>query len=206
VSTMDAAVIRRFRWRDLTLAMLVPVVGVAFNLLRLGLRLDRGTLPASLLAFGLLAVGGALMGRLAGLERARLGVTMPRPVPAVVGGAMAAVVLTGAAFMTAPLTRPPDIAQLAGGLALFGLGTAPAEELLFRGVLYGLVDRTAGGTAAIVVSSVAFAAVHVPVYGVASVPLAVSAGLLLSWLRWWSRSLLPPVVVHAIADLSLLWL
>jgi len=36
--------------------------------------------------------------------------------------------------------------------------------------------------------------------------VAVAAGLLLGWLRWWCNSLAGPWAVHTLADLSLLWL
>ncbi len=205
-SAAGTPVSREAKSREIAIGTLVLVVGIGFNLLRLELRLDQGPLTASLVAFFALAVVAGLMGHWAGLDRQRLGLALPRPMPAIVGGALAAAVLIGTALATAPVTRLPTVAQMASGVALFGFGTAPAEELLFRGVLYGAIERNAGVMAAITVSSIAFAAVHVPVYGVGSLPVAFSAGLLLGWLRWWSRSLLAPSVVHAAADLSLLWL
>ena len=92
------------------------------------------------------------------------------------------------------------------GLVLFGLGTAPAEEYLFRGVLQGVLSARFGSAIGVSVTALSFALAHVPVYGVASLPVAVAAGLLFGWLRWWTGSLVVPIAVHALADLALLWL
>jgi membrane protease YdiL (CAAX protease family) len=51
---------------------------------------------------------------------------------------------------------------------------------------------------------VAFAAIHVPVYGVAVLPIDTAAGLLLGWQRWmtggWSASGLTHVAANLIAE------
>jgi membrane protease YdiL (CAAX protease family) len=179
---------------------------LGFNELRLALALDRGPLLLSLVAFaGLTALAAGLAVSL-GMTRDDLGLVRPGRLATSLGGAMAVLVLAGAAWLTSPAIRVPAPSQLAAGLLLFGLGTAPAEELLFRGVLYGAVDRWRGPVAATIVSATAFALAHVPVYGWGSLGLALSAGLLFGWLRWWSRSLLVPGMVHVVADLAILWL
>jgi membrane protease YdiL (CAAX protease family) len=197
-------------------AVAVTALGVGFNMLRLALALDRAPLAYSLVAFAALTLAAAGLAVRLDLSRQQLGLRPPDLVALFVGGTMAVIVLAGAAWLTAPFVRVPSALQLASGALLFGLGTAPAEELLFRGVLYGVIDRYGddrhGGdhrghpVLATGVTALAFALAHVPVYGWGSLPVAVCAGLVLGWLRWWSGSLVLPGLVHAIADLAILWL
>jgi membrane protease YdiL (CAAX protease family) len=186
--------------------VLVTALGVGFNLLRLALGLDRAPLLYSVLAFAALTVAAAGLALRLGMSREQLGLRRPDLLAVVLGGTMAVIVLAGAAWLTAPFILVPSAVQLASGLLLFGAGTAPAEELLFRGVLYGTIDRRGGPVLATGVSALAFALAHVPVYGWGSLGVAVCAGLLLGWLRWWSGSLVVPGLVHLLADLAILWL
>jgi len=206
VSTAATALGARSRRGSIVVTTAVSIAGVGFNLIRLQLRLDRGPYLASVVAFLGFGVAALAAAHITGTTRGELGLIRPRWRRLALGGALAAAVMIGMAFATAPLTRLPDFGQLVDGLVLFGLCTAPAEELMFRGLLYALIDRRLGPVAAVAVSSVAFAAAHIPVYGLASLPVAVAAGLLLGWLRWWSGSLAGPWAVHTVADLSLLWL
>ena len=59
---------------------------------------------------------------------------------------------------------------------------ATGEELLLRGALFDAVDE-AGGTVALLVTSVVFALLHVPLYGWHVVPLDLGVGLWLGGLR-----------------------
>jgi membrane protease YdiL (CAAX protease family) len=190
----------------IAITTLVMAVGIAFNILRLEINLDHRALSASFVAFAVLGLAAAIGGRALNLSRVSIGWTRPELLPTIAGGGLVASVLVGAALATASVVRVPSLNQLLAGLALFGLAIAPAEELLFRGVLYGCVCRQAGAFWAVVLTAIAFAMIHVPVYGIGSLPLAVSAGLLLGWLRWWTRSLFVPIAVHGIADLALTWL
>lgn len=73
-------------------------------------------------------------------------------------------------------------------------GLAPlVEELTFRGLGYGVLERF-GSTLAIVVVGVSFGLVHGLVYGL---PILVVFGVGLAWLRARTRSLYPCVVLHA---------
>jgi membrane protease YdiL (CAAX protease family) len=54
---------------------------------------------------------------------------------------------------------------------------------------------------AIVGSAVAFALLHVPLYGVAVLPVDLGAGLLLSWQRWACGTWTVPAATHAAANL-----
>lgn len=70
-----------------------------------------------------------------------------------------------------------------------------AEELIFRGLLYGWIEGRWGWKPAFVVSAVSFAAAHFDptfVYMILVLPL----GLLFSFLRWRTNSLLPSLAAH----------
>lgn len=77
---------------------------------------------------------------------------------------------------------------------------AIAEELFFRRLVYGWL-ATWGPAVAIGGSAVLFAAVHVPVYGFAVIPIDAAAGLLLGWQRWMTRGWTASGVTHLVANL-----
>jgi membrane protease YdiL (CAAX protease family) len=77
---------------------------------------------------------------------------------------------------------------------------AVAEEAFFRRLVYGALLRS-GPAAALVGSSVLFAAVHVTVYGAWVLPLDLAAGLLLGWQRRATGSWAVPAVAHVVANL-----
>ena len=85
-----------------------------------------------------------------------------------------------------------------------GVVAAVAEELFFRRLVYGWLASSWGAAVAICGSGVAFAAIHVPVYGFAVLPIDTAAGLLLGWQRWmtggWSASGLTHVAANLIAE------
>jgi membrane protease YdiL (CAAX protease family) len=74
------------------------------------------------------------------------------------------------------------------------------EETLFRGFLYaGITASRAGPIVAIIVSTVAFAALHVQYdwYGIAGV---AAIGLYLGVIRFWTRSLFLTMILHGVAN------
>ncbi len=83
---------------------------------------------------------------------------------------------------------------------------AVAEEVALRGALFSAVRFSHGDGAALVVTTILFAAMHVPLYGIGSLPLDLAAGLLLGGLRIVSGGVLAPAVAHVIADLAGGWL
>lgn len=85
--------------------------------------------------------------------------------------------------------------------AAMGVVAAIAEEAFFRRFMYAWLDRWWGSATAVAASAVAFAVVHVPLYGVAVVWLDLGAGLLLSWQRWATGSWAAPAATHAAANL-----
>jgi membrane protease YdiL (CAAX protease family) len=94
--------------------------------------------------------------------------------------------------------RPP--AQSFAPLALpISILAAVAEEALFRRVAYGWLSRY-GAAIAVFGSALLFAAVHVPLYGVAAFPVDLGAGLLFSWQRWASGRWEVAAGTHAAAN------
>jgi len=80
-------------------------------------------------------------------------------------------------------------------LAVLGLLAPVAEELVFRGLLYGWLAGRWSNLVAFIVSSLAFAAAHTePLHILMVLPL----GLWFGWLRWRTGSLIPTIVAHII--------
>jgi membrane protease YdiL (CAAX protease family) len=105
------------------------------------------------------------------------------------------------AFVVARLMAAP-VAPLAVGAPAVGLnlGAALAEEAFFRRFLFGSL-LPFGVAGAIVLSSLVFALVHVPLYGGAVFWVDLGAGLLLGWQRWASGSWAAPAATHAVANI-----
>lgn len=93
-----------------------------------------------------------------------------------------------------PPTNEIGVAVLGNTLA------AVAEEAFFRRFLYGVLAPYGAGVA-IGGTAVAFAAVHVTVYGAWVLPIDLAAGALLSWQRWSTGSWAVPAATHVIANL-----
>lgn len=83
---------------------------------------------------------------------------------------------------------------------------AVAEEVALRGALFNAVRSWSGDGGAVVVTTFLFAAMHVPLYGIGSLPLDLAVGLLLGGLRIVSGGVLAPAVAHVVADLAGGWL
>ena len=83
---------------------------------------------------------------------------------------------------------------------------ATAEELLLRGALFDALDRAAGSAAALLVTSVLFAVLHVPLYGWHVVPLDLGVGIFLGGLRLLTGGTVAPAVAHVVADLAAWWI
>ena len=87
-------------------------------------------------------------------------------------------------------------------IAAVVLGTAAAisEEALFRGLLFQRLERW-GPIAAIAISALVFAAVHVPLYGTPALWVDIPAGVLLGWQRWSTNGWGASATTHALANL-----
>lgn len=191
---------------------------------------DAWYVPANLVATAsVLAVGWR-----AGLSASELGLhraSLARGVRIGLGAAAVVAVVLGVALVlpaTAGLLEDEVVAGDSAAMRWFRplvripLGTVLVEELLFRSVLYALVLRRHGATAAVVVTAGLFGLWHVvpawetaaasgsavgeAVGGVAggtalgavvvTTAVTTAAGVLFALLRRWSGSVVAPVVAH----------
>ncbi len=103
-----------------------------------------------------------------------------------------------------PATEEAAISQLvsfsSGALtmALISVVVPVAEELFFRGLVFGTLERRAGGATAFAVTVVLFALAHLPQawgdWGAFTAILFTSLGL--TGLRWWTGSTMITIVAH----------
>jgi len=77
---------------------------------------------------------------------------------------------------------------------------AVAEEALFRRAAYGVLEP-AGPAVAIGITALAFALIHIPLYGVAAFPVDLGAGLVFGWQRWATGTWTASAGTHAAANL-----
>jgi len=125
----------------------------------------------------------------------------------VVAGVLGGGLLVGAWWLGAGVRLQPvaDLAALAWWSPVV-VAVAVAEEALLRGALFGALQEWRGPRAALAVTSVAFAVMHIPLYGVGAVPLDLAVGLWLGGLRLLTGSWTAPALAHALADLAGGWL
>jgi membrane protease YdiL (CAAX protease family) len=90
--------------------------------------------------------------------------------------------------------------------AVIVTGVALGEELLLRGALFAAIDDVVGVKTALVVTTVVFALVHVPLYGMHALPLDLAVGLWLGGLRVATGDVAAPATAHVVADLAGWWL
>jgi membrane protease YdiL (CAAX protease family) len=83
---------------------------------------------------------------------------------------------------------------------------AAAEEVILRGALFDALDEASGTAIALAATSVAFALLHVPLYGWHVVPLDLGVGLALGGLRVLTGGVAASAVAHAVADLATWWI
>ena len=106
---------------------------------------------------------------------------------------------------------PVALSQLLAGSPLHGTAglwpwalvvavVAGAEEMFLRGTLYDAVSELAGSHWAVCVGAVAFALLHVPLYGWHVLPLDLAVGVVLGMLRASTGSVVAPATAHVIAD------
>jgi membrane protease YdiL (CAAX protease family) len=146
--------------------------------------------PLTLLIFGSILIASL---SIPARERPRAG----GMVLAAVAGA--ATLGLGAAWMPPVTPLPPTVAAIP-----FALLGATAEEAFFRRAAFGAIERAvpgrSGTAVAVVATGIAFAAIHVPLYGTAALPLDLGAGLLLSWQRAVAGTWTVPLATHAAAN------
>jgi membrane protease YdiL (CAAX protease family) len=131
-----------------------------------------------------------------------------RPVSIAVGVVGAAVLIAGPLVLhlsgapaapVLPLSSYPIWAALV-------IPIAAAEEIILRGVLFEACQRVSGSAGAVAVTSVAFALIHVPLYGPSVLPLDLAVGMWLGGLRLLTGGVAAPVIAHVLADLCGWWL
>ena len=83
---------------------------------------------------------------------------------------------------------------------------ASSEELFLRGALFDGLKKWRGNIFAVAVSAIAFALLHVPLYGWHVVPLDMGVGLFLGALRMMSGTWVAPGMAHVITDLAGWWI
>jgi len=117
----------------------------------------------------------------------------------------------GAVLIALSLASRPVVVLGAGGAG--ALAFAPvvavavtAEEALVRGALFSALMSRWGAVVAVVLTSLVFALVHLPIYGVTALPLDLAVGLWLGGLRLLTGGIAAPTVAHLLADLSPGWL
>ncbi|HEX8941323.1 MAG TPA: CPBP family intramembrane glutamic endopeptidase [Candidatus Limnocylindrales bacterium] len=133
----------------------------------------------------------------------RAGVATAVGLGLVCGGLLVAIAATAPA---GGLRLEPGRAGALLPWSLVTLLAATAEESLLRGALFDTVEAAVGVPAALAVTSLAFALMHVPSYGWGVVPLDAAVGLALGGLRLAAGGWLAPAVTHGVADLATWWL
>lgn len=99
----------------------------------------------------------------------------------------------------------PALAALAPWSAAT-VAVAVAEEVLLRGALHDAVRAAlSSDAAAVAIGAVAFALIHLPLYGVGALPLDLGVGVLLGCLRVASGGVAAPATAHALADVAVWW-
>jgi membrane protease YdiL (CAAX protease family) len=123
------------------------------------------------------------------------------------GLVLVALVLIGAAIGGSTLV--PGVGRPATAFlpwAAITILVASGEEGLLRGRLFDGLRHAGGLLPAIVVTTVAFALMHVPLYGWHVVPLDLAVGLALGGLRLATGGVIAPASAHALADIATWWL
>jgi membrane protease YdiL (CAAX protease family) len=119
-------------------------------------------------------------------------------------GAMLAVSVLIVSSFFPPKEAPPIEKLLTSTLAvwvfaIFGTLLAPLfEEIMFRGFLFKVLHDIGGPAAAVTVTALVFALLHLPqLWGSwAGIALIFAVGYILSWVRQRSNSLIPSFIIH----------
>jgi uncharacterized protein len=184
-------------------------------------RRDRLTLYASTVAFQWLAAAVVLWRASAHqISFASLGLAIPSPVlTGIVSICLAALVLSNQLISLRRLAANPSEAK--GILPQFALKIFPqdtverlvffavivtvavCEELIFRGFVQRVLENSSGGLiiAGILGSAAIFALAHL-YQGRRGIIATFVVGLLFSFVRAWTGSLIAPLVAHFVADIS----
>lgn len=119
------------------------------------------------------------------------------------GGGIA--VLAGLALSIRPDNRSFPLEEMfssqtaAIALAVFAVGIAPVvEEVVFRGLLFAICERTLGLYSAVVITAVLFATLHIPEYWPVwnHIVIIFAVGLVFSLARARTGALSPSILLH----------
>ena len=157
---------------------------------------------ASLRAAGLFAAMGGVLAWWAGWRPAR-----PRAGSLAWGVAGSLFLVAGPALSHAGIPPVAGVgpARVAAWVVVVA-AVAASEEAVLRGSLWMALERQFGRTAALSVTTVVFAVMHVPLYGWQAVPLDLAVGLVLGGLRLITAGAAAPAVAHVLADVLGGWL
>jgi membrane protease YdiL (CAAX protease family) len=116
-------------------------------------------------------------------------------------GAVALVAVAGVGRVAGPVLPLSTVTPL-WAWTLATVVVAGGEELVGRGVLFDACEEAWGTPAALLATSLVFALMHLPTYGLPALPLDLGVGLVLGGLRVLSGGPGAPAVAHVAADLA----
>ncbi len=182
-------------------------LGAPYGLLRNALSGAAWLLAALLLALAFRLLVPSPRPRLRILTRPTLGALL-------LGLGVSALFLVIAFALPAGLIGRQGVPLLAlGGSAGAALGfanaaQAVAQEVQFRGVLLGALERELGRRGALVAQALIFGVAHIAIQyqGPAEsfIPIVILLGLIWGWMTQRTQSIIPAAMVHVIAELFLL--
>jgi hypothetical protein len=153
--------------------------------------------PVAGLLFAAVLVPLSLVGRPA--TRSARARTSPVPSLAIGLGGAAVLCLPALASRLDTGTLAARPGELFLGWAVVVAVVAGAEEWFLRGVLHRLLEPF-GTVVALLVPAAAFAALHLPLYGLAAMPLDFAVGVWLGALRVVTGRWTAAAVAHVVAD------
>ncbi len=164
-----------------------PPIAIACGVAALAAR-PTASLSALLVTVAVGVMGAVVVGPARGVRLAERRTTV------------AALTVGAGAFLLARAMHPLPWTPFTLFSLTASVAAAVAEELFFRKLVYGWLARW-GVPLAIGGAAAAFAAVHVPAYGVAALPVDLAAGVLLGWQRWATGGWTIPALTHSAANL-----
>ena len=165
------------------------------------------TVVGALIQYGIMLI--LILAIAHGLDRVLLGLQVPAGRGRAAGLAIVAlVVIVAATAALSPFLDAGDeqglvpedwdssrAAPFLANAAVVTLAAPFVEELLYRGLGFGLLRQFAGPWPAIIITGVAFGLAHGLVLGL---PVLSIFGITLGWLRFKTGSVIPGMIVHAL--------
>ncbi len=167
----------------LTIVMLATlgILSVAFALFIRPTQQTLGTRVGSLWVYPLAVIGGLTVGASTGNAGEWLQQVIPEWLQ-----------MGGLDIISEGLRSGPIVSRVLMILAV-SIAAPLFEELVFRGTLWGLLERALPAPAVLLITSLIFAAYHIdPIH----VILVFPVGLLIGWVRMTSGSIYPAILLH----------